>query len=469
MSVTAPSYHWCMDAIERGVSDVVAQVGRELASVLAPERGLDADLELLDATDLLEVTGAVEQAGRLIDALRVALAGAIDRSGAHGVDGHRTAKAALVHLCRVSGPEAHRRVRTARALRRLPDVAGAFAAGRIPLEMAQAIGRATSNPRVQAFLDGADPIFAEQAVEEQHEPFVAWLGEWERLADADGAEQPGDAAHRHRRVTLVQNQADGSWLLRGQFGPVQGAALADVLSGFESAERLADHEAAVTRAGTDATAADHARSASQRRADALVAMAALAATSGAEGRRAEPLVSIVIDQRSYDDGLARLAGARRGPGAAVGADGRGGDRVDLQGRICATTTGHRVTPSDAVAVSLIGHVRRVVIDDDGRVIDLGRRRRLFTGGAREAAVLQAVLDRRGGLACLWSGCHSPPQALQVDHTEQWTRGGCTDVANSSLLCGHHNRLKESGYRPVRGPDDTWQLLRPDGTPITPPV
>lgn len=198
-----------MDEMDRGVTEVVTRLSQELASVLDPGRDLDADLELLDAEDLLVLTGAVELAGRLVDALRLAVAGAMDRSGAHGVDGHRTAKAALVHLCRVSGPEAQRRVHTARALRRLPDVASAFAAGRIPLEMAQALGRVASNPRVGEFLDGADAVFAEQAAEEQHDPFVAWLGEWERLADADGAEQPADAAHRHRRVTLVQNQADG--------------------------------------------------------------------------------------------------------------------------------------------------------------------------------------------------------------------------------------------------------------------
>src|SRR5690606_17983907 len=143
-----------------------------------------------------------------------------------------TAKAALQHLGRLSGPEAHRRVTTARVLRSLPDVAAAFDQGRVPTEMVHAIGRAASNRRVGPLLPVADPVFAEQAECEAHDDFVAWLAEWERLADADGADQDEEEAHRRRSVSLVQNQIDGSWLLRGQFGAVQGAVLAETLAAF---------------------------------------------------------------------------------------------------------------------------------------------------------------------------------------------------------------------------------------------
>ena len=422
-------------------------------------------LASLDAEGALALVRDLEAVGRRLSAVQIDLAGVVERSGAYGVDGHRTAKAALVHLGRISGAEAHRRVHTARAMRMLPQVAASFSAGRIPVEMAQAIGRAVANPRVTPYLDSADPVFAEQATEESHEAFVAWLGEWERLADADGAEQLAETAHRHRRVTLVQNRGDGSWLLRGQFGPLQGAALSDVLTAFESAECLADHEEAKRRTGVDTTTLDLERSASQRRADALVAMAAVAAgASTGRRRRAVPLVNVVVDQCTFDEALCRAAGDRRSAGRS-----RPDPTSEVDRRICATATGHPVAPNEVVAAALVGHVRRVVIDDDGRVIDLGRRRRLFTGGAREAAVVQAVLDERGPMGCVWASCHAPPAALQVDHRTSWTRGGATQVPNSTLLCGHHNRLKESGYQPVRGPDGRWTFRRPDGTEITPPV
>lgn len=72
------------------------------------------------------------------------------------------------------------------------------------------------------------------------------------------------------------------------------------------------------------------------------------------------------------------------------------------------------------------------------------RRRLFTGSARGAALLQALLRAQGGLRCLWPGCDA--------------------------YCGFHNRTKERGFRPDRRPDGTWIIHRPDDQgPITPAV
>jgi len=463
------------------------------------------DLEVLDAEDLMGLVGDVEVVARRLDAVRVHLAGALDRTGAYTTDGHRSAKAALRHLGRLSGPEAHRRVQTARALRSLPDVAAGFDAGRVPTEMVHAVARVASNRRVGQFLAAADPIFAEQATEESHDDFVAWLAEWERLADADGADQDEEEAHRRRSVTLVQNRVDGSWLLRGQFGALQGAVLAETLAAYLAVEDDADRAEAVERHGPDATPAQWARSASQRRADALVALVR-AACAGVPGRAGEPLVNIVIDQASFEEMIARRTAppaARQPPSPPAGSDPdaeqppspRAGSDPDAEqppspragsdpdagqppspragsdpgGRVCASTSGHRLSPHDALAAALVGHIRRVVIDRDGRVIDLGRSQRLFSGAAKQAAELQAAIAARGPTTCLWSGCTASNRWLQVDHDQSWWEGGSTDQDNANLLCGHHNRLKEAGYRPVRAPDGRWRFVRPDGTEITPPA
>jgi Domain of unknown function (DUF222) len=437
--------------------------------------GLDAavgalaglELESLEAEDLLGLVADVEVVARRLDSVRVRLAGSLDRGGAYSVDGHRSARAALRHLGRLSGPEAARRVRTARALRELPAVGAGFDAGRVPTEMAHAVGRVASNRRVGEFLEGADPIFAEQACEEPHDDFVAWLGEWERLADADGADQDDEQAHRRRSVSLVQNEIDGSWLLRGQFGALQGAVLAETLAGFLAAEDEADRAEAIERCGPDATAAQWVRSGSQRRADALVALVGHAC-EGAPGRAGGPLVNIVIDQASFEEMITRRTAppaARRRP--TIPDTGTAGD--DPGGRVCSTTSGHTLSPHDALAAAMVGHIRRVVIDGDGRVIDLGRSRRLFTGASKAAAEIHGAIAARGPTRCLWSGCTASNQWLQIDHHTPWPQGGRTDQDNANLLCGHHNRLKTTGYTPVRGPDGTWRLLRPDGTHITPPV
>ena len=110
---------------------------------------------------------------------------------------------------------------------------------------------------------------------------------------------------------------------------------------------------------------------------------------------------------------------------------------------------------------MIGHVRRVVIGADGVIINLGRRSRLFTGSARDAALLQAVLDR--GRRCLWPGCRH--RHCQIDHRHEWHHHGHTNLDNAGPLCGRHNRHKTRGYRTWRDPDGTWHIQRPDGTTI----
>ena len=94
-----------------------------------------------------------------------------------------------------------------------------------------------------------------------------------------------------------------------------------------------------------------------------------AAGSGVVGR-IDPLVNIIVDQTTLEHHLARLAGADVEPL----------DPATVDERRCETSSGHQIDPNDMLAAALIGHVRRVVFDTAGVVIDLGRRTRLFTGG-----------------------------------------------------------------------------------------
>src|SRR5688572_1046933 len=181
----------------------VEKVISALGEVVAELQG--ADLEVLDARELLGAVRDLEVVRRRFDQATDRLAGHVDATGAHQVDGHRSAKAAVKHLGRLSGPEAHRRVRTARVLRRLPAVAGAYEQGAIPTGSVREIVRVASNPRVAEFLDDADPVFAAMASSESYDDLVQWLAEWEALADADGAAQDAEHSHRRRNASLHQN------------------------------------------------------------------------------------------------------------------------------------------------------------------------------------------------------------------------------------------------------------------------
>lgn len=423
-------------------------------------RLLGAELDHLSAEEELRLVGRLEALRRQIDAGTDRAAGHLDRSGAFALDGHRSAKGALKAIGRLSGPEAHGRLRTARVLRDLPQVAAAYERGSIPTAHVRAMSRVASNPRVAEHLPAADPIFAEQAAVLDFDDFASFLQQWESLADADGADQGADESHERRRCGLVQSAINGSWSLEGSFGALQGAAMAEVLEHYDRAELHADWTEARNRFGDGARIEHLARTPAQRRADALFEVFRRAASSPADARAPEPLVNIVIDQRTFEEEL------RRAAGADVTVD----PNDDVEGRRCQSLDGTLLHPGDALAAALVGHVRRVVVDGRGAVIDLGTRQRLFTGSSRDAVMLQAMLRGPGGLRCLWNGCDGRGGCLQADHRDPAGRGGPTDVANSEAFCGFHNRIKERGFRPERGHDGEWVIHRPDGGgPITPAV
>ncbi|HSP04277.1 MAG TPA: DUF222 domain-containing protein [Acidimicrobiales bacterium] len=417
-----------------------------------------ASLDGVSPKEELALVRRLEELRRRLDHGTDQAVGHLDAGAAFSIDGHKTAKGALKAIGRLSGPEAHGRVQTSRALRRLPLVEAAYARGEIPTEHARALARTVANPRVAEWVPDADPIFAHHATKLGYDDFVAALRQWEALADADGADQASERSHQRRNASLLESGIDGSFHLEGSFGAFQGAVMAEIFERYETAELHADWAAAREVHGEDACVEHLARTPGQRRADALVEIFRRAET--AAGPSGEPLVNIVVDQDTFEDEV------RRAAGEDVTVD----PNEDLTARRCQAVDGTQLRPSEVLAAAVLGHVRRVVLDSAGNVIDLGRRQRLFTGSARDAAFLQALLRSPGGLGCLWPGCDGSGRCLQVDHRDPARQRGPTDVANSDAYCGFHNRIKERGFRPVRDPDGTWTIHRPDGQgPTTPPV
>jgi hypothetical protein len=442
------------DLLEPGVDPDVALKALEAAVGMVQA----VDLDGLSPKEELVVVGRLEQLRRRLDHGTDLTVAHLDASAAFSIDGHKTAKGALKAIGRLPGYEAHGRVQTSRALPRLPLVEAAYGRGEIPTEHVRAIARTISNPRVADWVPDADPIFAHHATVLGYDDFCAALRQWEALADADGADQAAERCHERRNASLQESAIDGSFRLEANHGALQGATMAEIFDRFETAELHADWAAARELHGDDARVEHLERTPAQRRADALHRIFCRAAA--AESATPGPLVNIIIDQDTFEDEL------RRSAGVPVTVD----PNEVLDHRRCHTVDGSQIRPAEAVAAALVGHVRRVVVDSAGAVIDLGHRQRLFTGSARDAAFLQALLRGPGGLGCLWPGCDGRGRNLQVDHRAPASRGGPTDVDNSDAYCGFHNRTKEHGFRPVRAPDGTWTIHRPDDDgPITPPV
>jgi hypothetical protein len=124
-----------------------------------------------------------------------------------------------------------------------------------------------------------------------------------------------------------------------------------------------------------------------------------------------------------------------------------------------TSGGVPVSPNEVLAAAVAGWIRRVVLDSNGVVIDMGRTQRLFTGDARIAA----HMDRS---RCFWPGCEVPAHRCQTDHLTDWQHQGRTRPADGAPACPRHNLFEQnSGYRAERHPDGSIHTYRADGSEV----
>ncbi|MFM8312514.1 MAG: HNH endonuclease signature motif containing protein, partial [Ilumatobacteraceae bacterium] len=320
--------------------------------------------------------------------------------------------------------------------------------GRLPIDHLDELGRAYANERVRDHLVEADSVFAGLMQRLFHWQWRLSLQRWPQLADADGVQQRHADAHESRRaaVHMVGEQA----VFEAEGGTLQGTFLREVLERFVEAEWMADCDEARQRLGVQQVSAlDLARTHRQRTFDALVAVFAAAASAPLVVSSPDPLINVVVDDDTADRLMRLVAGGDTRP------------RIPLafQEHRCETIDGVPLAEAAVAAMMLTGRLRRVLLAPDGVVIDMGRTRRLFTGGAREAAMLT---DPR----CLWPGCERSTGQCETDHLLEWSRGGPTSPRNAGRACRHHNLFRTAhGYTARRQHDGRWDVRRPDGTVV----
>jgi len=309
-----------------------------------------------------------------------------------------------------------------------------------------AVAKLAANPRVREHLDAdADRVLTEGARDLPFDDFVTLLRHFEALADADGAQDRHDRAVLDRRasITFVDERA-----FLDAAGPAfDGLLFDEVLQRYTELEWQTEWDQLANIHGDRMCADLMERTPAQRRFDALQRIFTLAANGG-DGKGPAVTVDILIDQATYEQQLALLLGGIADPLPVTHAT----------SRRCEDRHGHLVDPRAAVAASLVGQVRRVVLEADGVVLDMGRRQRLFTGALRDAVMLTA---RR----CGHPGCGVPGHACQADHTIPYARGGPTNARNAGPECGGHNRWKTRGAFTFRDRKGRWRTFRPDGTEI----
>lgn len=386
----------------------------------------------------------LERRRRQVEAELAALIARADESKAWKEIGHRRISSWSRALGRWSDAEVLHRTRVARLIRFDERFASAVAAGEIGVAQAQILARAHANARCGDQISEVMEIMLHHACHLSYYEFRILVDRWEKMVDMDGAFREESAAHDTRRAFVTQIGDRIHLEARGGLG--QGAMMEEIFQRFVQAEFLSDWEENRRVHGGDATAATLPRTASQRRFDALAQIFTKAASDRVPGTAAEPLVNLVIDLHTYEQMITGTSSADA--------------PLDPRRRPCQSMTGMPVPASDVVAASLWGQIRRVVIDSSGVVVNMGRKSRLFSGPARDAALLQA---RR----CVMSGCAVSSRHCQVDHLKEWAAGGTTDQINAAVICGHHNRLKSLAAISVRRDGQGyWRSYRKDGSEIT---
>ncbi len=167
--------------------------------------------------------------------------------------------------------------------------------------------------------------------------------------------------------------------------------------------------------------------------DNLAAEALVALVTGQRaGRSGRPEVLVVVDEQTL----------RFGP---------------HEQSIRQTGNGHTVPPETVDRFMCDAQLRRVVLDQRGVPINVGRRYRTATDAQWAAA--KAIYS-----SCAWDGCSRPISWCQLHHIHEWEYGGQTDLANLLPLCSRHHHQVHEGQWSVKLLDDrTLKTYRPDGT------
>jgi hypothetical protein len=379
-------------------------------------RSVIDELLALDDNDLVDADAVVDLARQLsrLDAAAARQAAAFERHGRWADAGAQNASAWITTACRMDRSRARQRVRAGRTMRMLDRVDQSFATGRITGEHVLVLARARDRSRLAArgmARDEAQLIaWAESLPFHQ---FKRRVDEWLLIADEDAVEREAGRLHQGRRVHLSQSYED-QWFLDGVLDPINGEIVAQTLRAITDVLFEADWAAATRLLGERPTATqlvELTRSPAQRRADALVEMATRARMAPADGRRPQPLFTVLVGEASFS-------------------------------RTVELGSGRSTTPGSLARWIDDALIERIVFDGPDRVLGVGMPR-AFRGALRRAA---QVLGR----TCSSVYCDAPASVCEVDHIVPDALGGATSLANARLFCAfdhrRHHRENHPGFR-----------------------
>src|SRR4029077_10641515 len=322
----------------------------------------------LDDVQVTERFRELELRRRRDEAELLALVAVADARGVYAADGHLTVKGWLRANANWSPAEVNSTPRKARLLNDHPSVGDALLEGHIGVAQVAELARVRANPRCGDRLGEVIDQLVDHGEQLDYRAFCKVVKRWENLADADGAHHDAEITNERRTASL--HPVDEGIELRASGGSaITSGSMTKIFDQFVEDEFRADVAARTEMYGENAPASLLPRTAAQRRFDALAKIFETAAAMPAGSTLPGLVLNLVVSQERFEFELAQfgLIDATSGPYAGI--------TDDLLHQYCETENGIAVIGHDIIRAALTGHVRRFVIDGQGVVVDVGRKRR----------------------------------------------------------------------------------------------
>jgi hypothetical protein len=286
----------------------------------------------------------------------------------------------------------------------MPEVHSALAAGTLSAGHADAIARAANrlDPEERSELAAMAPELVAQAASTSVDTFSRKVRELARRISCDEGLRHHEKLRSQR---AVRRWRDGEGMCHTQISldPEADARFSAVFDAAIAAERAKP---------------DDGRSFDQLPADAFMNLVTMTPVPGA--RRPAELV-VLIDLDTLRTGLHDTS-------------------------VCETFDAQPLPPATVRRLACEADIIPIVLDGDGRVVDVGRAKRLATA------------DQRRALRAMHRTCAAPDCPVRfgdcdIHHLNEWRDGGATNLENLIPLCSKHHHLIHEGQRrpPARAP------------------
>lgn len=276
----------------------------------------------------------------------------------------------------------------------MPETAGMFAAGLLSEQAVSLLADAWAEPISDAF-ERDEIMLVDWAKRLPFDEAKIVIQTWVAHADPNRVERSRLEAFESRRLH-VSKVLDGVGVIDGQLN-AEGTEI--VTQAISLLSKRADGDT---------------RTATQRRADALVSMAKFTlahheAPVGTKRRRSKVHVTVPYETLLTRSGRSLLEE-------------------------------HFITPDAARRLACDAGLHRMITHAGTAVVESGVEMRTVSDN-----MFRLLVERDGG--CRFPGCPINAQSCDAHHAEHWADGGPTELWNMTLLCWfHHHWMHEHGWK-----------------------